>query len=170
MIEDEFNNNITLLDNQIAEASEIASRNSENRIAGLNNQKRELEKEYEDTKTAKKMVIDEFILDREYLINRKEQMPFTVLFTGLWLVIFGGIVLAFLVAYLGNVYYDLFLFRNDKALSYFTYLIKNEREKDYKQPLLGFTLLIITLCVLFLIFNNKNQWITEFLHSITSIF
>lgn len=166
-IENEYNKHLLELEEQIIEASTYTNRFSKNRLEELKSEKVQSGKNFLEMKREKIDIIQEYKIDVEYLKNKKMQIPFTVLFAGLWIVIFAGILMAFLIAYLGNLYYDIFLFRNDRALSYFMHLIRTEREKDHKQPLLGFTLLFVTAIIIILIAGGYHSVITELYSSFT---
>jgi hypothetical protein len=112
-------------------------------VADLRNQKMILEKNLAEIKAAKKVVIGKLIVDINNLENYKLQLLFAFFLAGVWLSIFGGMVLGFVFAYLGNIFYEIYLFRNDNKPSYWR-LISME-EKDSKQPLIGFTLLVIVI-------------------------
>lgn len=88
----------------------------------------------------------------DYLSNYRSQTYIVFFFVGIWFAIFVGIVLAFYVSYMGNVYYDLYHFREDGKPVYLMQKVYEENEKDKKQPLLGFSLLIIVLAILTFLF------------------
>jgi hypothetical protein len=76
------------------------------------------------------------------------QLPLVFLFTIAWASVFLGLVLAFLVAYLGNVYFELYNFKEDGKPVYFRQVLSEINATDRNQPLLGFTLIVITICLL----------------------
>jgi hypothetical protein len=114
-------------------------------VADLRNQKMILEKNLAEIKAAKKVVIGKLIVDINNLENYKLQLLFAFFLAGVWLSIFGGMVLGFVFAYLGNIFYEIYLFRNDNKPSYWRLISMEEKEKDSKQPLIGFTLLVIVI-------------------------
>ena len=71
------------------------------------------------------------------------QLPIVFLLTIIWFSLFGGIVLAVIMAYFGNVFYELYGFREDGKPTYFRQIISELNKKDKNQPLLGFTLLVV---------------------------
>jgi len=73
------------------------------------------------------------------------QLPVVFLLTIIWLSFFAGLVLAFLVSYLGNVYFELYNFREDGKPVYFRQVISELNAADRNQPLLGFTLILLGL-------------------------
>lgn len=80
------------------------------------------------------------------------QLPLLCFFTILWLSVIGALILAVLLSYLANVFYKLYLFREDGRVSHFTQSVREIHKKDPKQPLLGITLIILALISIF-IFN-----------------
>ena len=79
--------------------------------------------------------------DLQELKRRRAQMPVLYLFIGIMFSVFGGLVLAVYIAYIGNVYYELYGLKEDGKPSYRTRILGEMRMKDPNQPLLGFTLL-----------------------------
>ena len=71
------------------------------------------------------------------------QLPLVFLLTVVWASFFGGIVLAFLISYLGNVYFELYNFREDGKPIYLRQLLNEIHATDRNQPLLGFTLIVL---------------------------
>ena len=71
------------------------------------------------------------------------QLPLVFLLTIVWASFFGGIVLAFLISYLGNVYFELYNFREDGEPIYLRQLLNEIHATDRNQPLLGFTLIVL---------------------------
>jgi hypothetical protein len=69
------------------------------------------------------------------------QLPVVFLLSIFWAAFFGGLVLTFLISYLGNVYYELYNFKEDENPIYFRQVITQINTEDRNQPLLGFTLL-----------------------------
>ena len=107
--------------------------------------------------------------DIEYLDLKRKQFPILFFFGGLWLAIFGGMVLAFIIAYFGNVYHQVYIFRNDNEPSEWMKTIAQIKAKDSKQPLLGATLFIITGLLIYLLLV-KIKWITSLLTIFSGIF
>jgi len=73
------------------------------------------------------------------------QLPLVFLLTIIWVSFFAGLVLAFLISYLGNVYFELYNFREDGKPVYFRQVLSEMNEADRNQPLLGFTLLFLII-------------------------
>jgi H+/Cl- antiporter ClcA len=82
------------------------------------------------------------------------QIPMVFLFTIIWLSLFVGIVLAVIMAYFGNVYYELYSFKEDGKPTYFRKIITDINNKDKNQPLLGFTLFAIIGFVIWKMFST----------------
>jgi hypothetical protein len=101
----------------------------------------------------------EWRMDSQYSISRMKidladkkgifmQLPVVFLLTIIWLALSGGLVLAFLISYLGNVYFELYNLREDGKPVYFWQVASDIKASDRNQPLLGFTLLFISGLVL----------------------
>jgi hypothetical protein len=121
-------------------------------VEDLRNQKMILEKNLAEIKAVKKVITGKLIIDISNLENYKLQLLIAFFLTGVWVSIFGGMVLAFIFAYMGNIFYEIYLFRNDNKPSYWRQISMEEKEKDNKQPLIGFTLLIIVIAILIVYF------------------
>jgi hypothetical protein len=76
------------------------------------------------------------------------QLPVVFLFSVIWASLFFGLVLTFLVSYLGNVYFELYNFKEDENPSYFRQVLSEMNSVNRNQPLLGFTLISVLLLVL----------------------
>lgn len=79
--------------------------------------------------------------DLQELKRRRAQMPVLYLFIGIMVSVFGGLVLAVYISYIGNVYYELYGMKEDGKSSFWTRTLGEMRMKDPNQPLLGFMLL-----------------------------
>lgn len=82
--------------------------------------------------------------------RQRAQMPVLYLFTGILVSVFGGLVLAVYVSYIGNVYYELYDLEEDGKPSFWSATLAEMKKKDPNQPLLGFTLLGILGILVFL--------------------
>ncbi len=71
------------------------------------------------------------------------QLPLVFLLTIVWASFFGGLILAFLISYLGNVYFELYNFREDGKPIILRQLLNEIHATDRNQPLLGFTLIVL---------------------------
>jgi len=80
------------------------------------------------------------------------QLPVVFLLTAIWLALLGGIILTVLLSYLANLFYDLFVFREDGRVTHFTHTVREIQRKDNKQPLLGFTLISLIIVIAGIIF------------------
>jgi hypothetical protein len=141
----EFSANIDSLDRKIAliNSRPMADRASSAELAIL-----------EATKHSKLDSFSRWKQDRDYAIGKMKinladqkglmiQLPLVFLFTILWAAFFSGLVLAFLISYLGNVYFELYNFKEDGKPVYFQQIITELKTADRNQPLLGFTLIVI---------------------------
>jgi hypothetical protein len=87
--------------------------------------------------------------DLKFENNMIAQLPIAFVLIIIWLSLFGGLVVAVLVSYLGNVYHELYAFKEDDSPSFFRKEAERLNEKDRNQPLLGFTLLAILIVFVF---------------------
>ncbi len=149
-LEDRTKARLKTLDDQIT-LSESSANSGD--IASLKEQKLLVSRTFNNQKADIKMVISKNKIDLEYLHRNSQQIPILFFLAGIWISLFGGLVFSFATAYLGNVFYELYLFRNDGTPSYFKMIILHEKEKDNKQPLLGFSLLIIVIAIIYLLYN-----------------
>ena len=86
--------------------------------------------------------------DLMYTKGMLYQLPIAFFFTIIWMSVFGGLVLAVVISYFGNVYHELYAFKeNDKPI-YFKQVATELNSKDRNQPLLGFTLLLLIIIIL----------------------
>jgi hypothetical protein len=133
---------------------EIKQMGSDTSVDAIEEEKSKLQSEFSrDQETAKK----EFVrlkTDILALNQKRNQLPILFFLAGLWLVIFGSLALAFGIAYFGNVFHQLFLFRNNNNSSEWAQSAEDIRESDHKQPLLGGTLFIITVFLIYLLIKT----------------
>ncbi|MCF8379938.1 MAG: hypothetical protein K9H49_10200 [Bacteroidales bacterium] len=83
-----------------------------------------------------------------YVKGMLYQLPVAFLLVVIWMSIFGGLVLAVFISYFGNIYHELYAFKENDEPTYFKRVALELNSKDRNQPLLGFTLIII-LIILF---------------------
>ena len=138
-------------------------------IDALKAQKNQMEEKARVYENFQQAEIGKLKSDIEYLDLKRKQFPILFFFGGLWLAIFGGMVLAFIIAYFGNVYHQVYIFRNDNEPSEWMKTIAQIKAKDSKQPLLGATLFIITGLLIYLLLV-KIKWITSLLTIFSGIF
>ena len=119
-------------------------------LAALIATKDELEMKFTTWKESQDEYIDLLEIDLRELKNIRWQMPILFLLMGILFAVFGGILLAVIIGYVGNVYYELYIMREDDSPSYWVHTLEKIRKKDSNQPLLGFTLLVIILVPLIL--------------------
>jgi hypothetical protein len=87
-------------------------------------------------------------IDIQYLDKQYKSLPVLVYLSGLFVVIAGSFIFAFILAYFGNYFYRTYLFRNDGTPAQWRIFIAEEREYDHNQPLLSTTLNTIIILVL----------------------
>ena len=106
-----------------------------------------LKEQYALDITEGEFLVKKYETDIQYWKNRKKQLPIALLFTIIWASLFGGLVIAIYLAYLGNVYYELYTLKSEGP-TYFSELVKETKTKNRTQPLLGFTLLTIAVIII----------------------
>ncbi len=74
--------------------------------------------------------------DLQELKRRRIQVPVLYLFIGIMVSVFGGLVLAVYIAYIGNVYYELYGLKEDGKPSYWARTLGEMRMKEPNQPFL----------------------------------
>ena len=89
------------------------------------------------------------------------QLPIVFLLVIIWLSLFGGLILAVIISYFGNVYHELYNFKENDQPTYFKAQIMEINSSDRNQPLLGFTLLFVLAVVLFALSSNVGQLISK---------
>jgi hypothetical protein len=136
---------------------EIQATEDELKIAELNYRKETIKNNIEQVKAKNAIVLKKRESDVNYLERHIKQLPVLFFFWGIWCVVFGGFVLAFLVSYTGNVCYDIYSLKEDNKPLYFTLQLKEQNSKNNLQPLTGFTLLTLTvLLLIYLIYRYKD--------------
>jgi len=120
--------------------------------ARINVEKERLTRESKAFENSKQAEINKLQTDISFLNLKQRQFPLLVFLGGIWAVIFGGLVFAFAVSYLGNVFHQVYIFRNDEQPTEWRNIVNHIREKDSRQPLLGATFFILLgLIIVFLI-------------------
>lgn len=110
----------------------------------------DLNEEHEDWVDNQKDCIAVMKADLKEMKGVRAQIPIFYLFIGIFIALFGGLVLAVYIAYIGNVYYELYDLREDDKPSRWNQVITEIREQNPNQPLLGFTIIAIIAIVLIL--------------------
>jgi hypothetical protein len=110
-------------------------------IAMLSSERLDLEEEYFKWEAHQRECIATMKADLQEMKRVRTQMPVLYLFVGVMFALFGGLVVAVLVAYLGNLSYELYNMRENGTSTYWCQAIREIGEKSPNQPLLGFTLL-----------------------------
>jgi len=146
------------IDNLNKEIEQRSSQNpSDDLIEKLKEEKNHIQNDFTSMQQSKKTEISKLKVDIASLAQKRNQIPFLFFFGGLWLVLFGGIAFAFCIAYMGNVFHQIFLFRNDDTPSEWSQAISDIRSADYKQPLLGGTLFIVSAVLIYLLITRINM-------------
>ena len=151
------------LSNKIERTMQLSNPEARNnRDSRLEMEIKMLDEKYEKTKTdleRKKYMTEANIT---YAANYKTQTYIVFFFVGIWMSIFAGLVIAFFTSFMGNIYYDLYHFKEDGKPVYLMQRVHEENEKDSHQPLLGFTLLIATILVIIYL-NTILEFINNYL-------
>ncbi len=119
-------------------------------IAMLSAERLDLEEEHHNWESQQKDSIAILRAGLQESRRMRAQMPVFYLFFGVLIALFGGLVVAVPVAYLGNLSFDLYNMKEDGAPPYWRQTVREIGEKDPNQPLLGFTLLAIIGGLVFL--------------------
>ncbi|MCF8224541.1 MAG: hypothetical protein K9J30_01540 [Bacteroidales bacterium] len=130
-----------------------ASGGSAEEITMLSSNRLDAEEEYLDWESDQKEGIAFLEEDLRELKRLRAQMPILYFFIGILISVFGGIVLAVYISYMGNIYFELYSLREDGKPSYWIQTLNNIRKKDPNQPLLGFTFLVFVAIGLMAILN-----------------
>ncbi len=125
-------------------------------IAMLSEERIDVEEAFLNWEAHQKQCIAVLNVDLKEMKRVRFQLPILYLFVGIFFALFGGLVVAVYVAYMGNVWFEMYNFREDDKPTYWSQTIREMGEKDPNQPLLGFTflgiigvvVLIITLTLL----------------------
>jgi hypothetical protein len=123
-------------------------------IEALLKAKDRLQIEFTGYRSAHELKISKLNIDIKYLELKNNQLPYLFFFGGLWLVIFGSAIGAFGLSYIGNVLHQVYIFKNNNQKSEWRTIVERAKERDYKQPLLGGTLFVITLVLLYLVVSQ----------------
>jgi hypothetical protein len=114
-------------------------------VLKMSNQRLDLEESHFAMKAALESDLSVMKLNLQEIKRVRIQMPILYLFVGIFFAVFGGLVFAVLVSYLGNIYFELYNFREDGKPTHWQEVARELNEKDPNQPLLGFTFLVIFL-------------------------
>ena len=123
-------------------------------IADLSSLRGSLEEEHAKWQEGKEESISMLEADQKELRSQRIQMPVLYFFVGILFAVFGGLAFAVYVAYTGNVYFELYQFREDERPSQWKQTLTAIREKDPNQPLLGFTFLVLLIALSVLILKG----------------
>ncbi len=144
----EYNAKLKDLEYDKEEAKKIKNIDRQlNELESIENSLAKLKEKYAEDISNGEFKLKKHEADIQYWKNRKRQLPISLFFVFIWVSLFGGLILAIYRAFLGNVYYELYTLKSE-GLTYFSELVKETKEKDRTQPLLGFTLLVIAILVI----------------------
>lgn len=133
-----------------AEAASMENDSITEEMLLINERAEKLEGNYKDWEAKHNEHVAFLKIDLKEKRNLRWQMPILILFIGVFFSVFGGLVLSVLIMYLGNVYFELYKFREDNKPTFWRETIRKINEKDRNQPLLGFTFLALILIPLIL--------------------
>ena len=138
-----------VLSSEIEKAQQIPDPiQKEDRLIRLENERKSTKEFYDNNSSELKLKKYKAEIDIKYDKNYMVQTYIVFFFIGTWFAIFGGFTLAFLTSFMGNIFYDLFHFKEDGKPVYLMQKVHEENETDSHQPLIGFTLLIITVALI----------------------
>lgn len=157
----EFTRSIDSLDNQISRTRNFSATDSTTMsiLSQMEILKQSRLENFKKWKRDAELSIGKMKLELSDQKGLMIQLPIVFLFSLVWASFFLGLVLAFLVSYLGNVYFELYNFREDNNPTYFDQVISEIIHVDRNQPLLGFTLLAIIGLLVFN-FNSIISFLT----------
>ena len=114
-------------------------------LEALKQQKQEIEDNIYKIKAKSKITTEKLEADVNYLEKHKNQLPVLLYLWGFWCIVFIGFILSFFLAYLSNLFYDIYHLNDDKTAIYLVKQIQEQKKINSNQPLLGFSLLIATI-------------------------
>ncbi len=126
-------------------------------INSLQQQKTDLQKEMKAYQISVNQSQAQMQIDIQYLEQKRKQIPLLFFFGGLWLVLFGSLALAFAVSFLGHVFHQVYIFRNDSSSSEWMRVVAQLREQDSRQPLLSATLFVFTVLLAWFVWQNMHR-------------
>ncbi|QQS51941.1 MAG: hypothetical protein IPM71_04230 [Bacteroidota bacterium] len=129
---------------------------NQTRVEEVEQKVKTIEKHFMQYNSKLKLEVERTDITIEYLQLQLKQFPVLFYLSGLFVVIAGGFVLTFFLAYYGNFFYRAYLFRNDGTPAQWRLILEEERNDDSRQPLLSISLNII-LIVLLAYFLNQTS-------------
>jgi len=115
---------------------------------------RDLQKDLRLSEHEKETDLAKLAADIDLLRKRNRQIPFMLFFSGIWIILFGSLVIAFMISYLGHTFQQVFSFQKDDEKTEWTKIVEEIRSDDPRQPLLGGTLFFFTAGVIYLFAAN----------------
>ena len=155
-IENMFTNDIDSIQNMMNQLKNSSATSDSIRISRFQNTIKRKNEDFYSWKRERRYSIQKMQIDLKGLKNLIIQLPIAFFFSIIWFALFGGIILAAIVSYLGNVFYGIYLLKEDGAPTYFRQVLEQLNKKDKNQPLLGFTILIIFLVIIYFVFFGVN--------------
>ncbi len=157
-IEYMFNNDVDSIQNRIEQLKVSSGQSDSIRVERLEATVERKTHDFESWKMEREDSIMHMEYDQKDLKAMIIQLPLVFLFVMIWIAFIGGLVLAVVIAYLGNVFYDIYLLQEDGKQTYFRQVVLHLNEKDRKQPLLGFTIMVLIIVGLFLLSRGFLKW------------
>ena len=117
----------------------------------LTAERQRMQEEYDEWAADNQVLTETLQLDLKEQRNLRIQMPILYFFVGILLAVFGGLILAVFIAYIGNVAFELYDMREDGKPTYWRATINDLKAKNGNQPLLGFTFLAIIAALVWLL-------------------
>jgi hypothetical protein len=153
-VEKMYNEDITSLENEINSLEGISTEEALRRKSAAESSLKNKKADFSSWKVDRELDIAKMELKLRDEKGMIAQLPIVYLFTIIWLSLFGGLILAVIMAYMGNVYYELYGFKEDERPTYFRQVSSELNNKDKNQPLLGFTLFVLIGFVIWLVLSN----------------
>lgn len=129
---------------------------NQTRVEEVEQKVKTIEKHFMQYNSKLKLEVERTDITIEYLQRQLKQFPVLFYLSDLFVVLAGGFILTFFLAYYGNFFYRAYLFRNDGTPAQWRLILEEERNDDSRQPLLSISLNII-LIVLLAYFLNQTS-------------
>ncbi len=127
------------------------------RIIKLKSWKDKLDINYNIDHATCELKIKKLNIDIEFLAIKYKQIPILFLLIGFWLIFCGSLIAALVIAYIGNVLHQVYIYRSDNQIPEWHNIVDGIKEKDPRQPLLGGTLFVMSAVILlFLLLQNER--------------
>jgi len=153
-VEDLLKADIAEISAELNGLSGFSDENSSLRKTKLENSLEGKKLELQDWQESKALEIAKLELKLKDTKGFIAQLPIVFLLTIIWVSFFGGLVLAVLIAYFGNVFFELYSFKEDEKPTYFWQVASSLNKEDKNQPLLGFTLFVVVGVIVYFLAAN----------------